>query len=215
MTDYSQGGEQEYILKALGYEVGVDGTPLGVFRGERLLDIGAWNAKTFSNSRALIEMGWSAVLFEPSPGPLHGLVKEYGNNPRVEVVGLPVSVKGGLMKIRCTDDALSSDEQNIEHFKTWEGYGFYGSLHTWAVAVWHVFDHWSRGDGSNNFDFVSIDTEGSSVDILAEMLRLGDEWPRCIVVEYDNRFDEVKDLVKGRYRPLFYNGINIVLERIP
>ncbi len=32
-----------------------------------VLDIGANDGKTFSNSLRLIELGWSAILIEPSP----------------------------------------------------------------------------------------------------------------------------------------------------
>lgn len=114
--DYSQYGEQKYILKALGIKPDTFtehahpvGCPCGHCDGKgsvvqtafvsikpmgRLLEIGAFDAFAMSNSRALIELGWSAVLFEPSPGPLRALVKEYGNNPKVEVVAAAVIVGG-------------------------------------------------------------------------------------------------------------------------
>jgi FkbM family methyltransferase len=206
VTDYSQHGEQQYILKTLG--VTTVGNPSGWPTG-RLLDIGAWNAKTFSNSRALIELGWSAVLFEPSPGPLRGLVEEYGNNPRVEVVGLAVGVFSSFIKIRCTDDALSADAANIEHLEKWKGYGFYGTMTTRTASVYEVRADW--GD----FDFVSIDTEGTSVDLFRRMVELGFK-PRCVCIEHENRWSELKEAAEaGGYRlvhPPQENPINVVLE---
>lgn len=213
MTDYSQHGEQQYILEALGYPPITkieDIRPVGSYRPGRLLDIGAWNAKTFSNSRALIELGWSAVLFEPSPGPLRGLVEEYGNNPRVEVVGTAVTQLGGLMRLSCTDDALSADVNNVEHFKTWANYPFYGKLWTNSLALVEVFANW--GD----FDFLSIDTEGTSVDLFKNLIRNTKRRPRCVCIEHENRWSELKEAAEaGGYRlvhPPQENPINVVLE---
>ena len=212
MTDYSQSGEQEYILKALGFDDPAGEKPLGPIG--HLLDIGAWNAKTFSNSRALIELGWSAVLFEPSPGPLRGLVEEYGNNPRVEVVGLPVTLLSEIIKLRCTDDALSADATNASHLKTWDGYGFYGTMTTRGLSLASVFEYWG------GFDFVSIDTEGTSVDLFALMIRLASgpfpvKLPRCVCVEHENRWDELRKAAElGNYRLVSppEGSINAILE---
>ena len=52
--DYSQNGEQLIIEKYFGDFKGI------------LLDIGANDGETLSNSRSLIKKGWQAVLVEPS-----------------------------------------------------------------------------------------------------------------------------------------------------
>lgn len=63
MKDYSQRGEQPVILD---YFKGFAGT---------LLDIGANDGITFSNSRALLELGWYGVLVEPSEKTFEQLTK--------------------------------------------------------------------------------------------------------------------------------------------
>lgn len=227
MKDYSQYGEQKYILEALGVYEGQPAYP-----PPRLLEIGAFDPFAMSNSRALIELGWSAVMFEPSPGPLKSLVKEYGNNPKVTVVGCAVNLKGGFLELRITDDAVTADAENLAHLKKWEGYGFYGTMTTRAVSLVDVLCRWGP------FDFVSIDTEGTSVDLFAAMVRmfeltipelehaLGaegttqfrriDTKPRCVVVEHDNRWDEMRKAAEqGGYRLMHdpkENGTNVVLE---
>ena len=247
--DYSQYGEQKYILKALGIKPDTFtehahpvGCPCGHCDGKgsvvqtafvsikpmgRLLEIGAFDAFAMSNSRALIELGWSAVLFEPSPGPLRALVKEYGNNPKVEVVAAAVIVGGtnvlalrgmgadksnALVKLRITDDAVTADASNEAHLKKWEGYGFYGTMTVLGVSLARVFEVWGP------FDFVSIDTEGTSADLFKRMIELG-ERPRCVVVEHDNRWDEMRKAAElGGYRLMHdpkENGTNVVLELKP
>lgn len=216
MKDYSQYGEQKYILQALGrndphYPLSV-GDPY--IKPGRLLEIGAFDPFEMSNSRALIELGWSAVMFEPSPGPLRALVKEYGNNPKVEVVGLPVSVSGGFLKLRLTDDAVTADAENLGHLEKWRGYGFYGTMTSCAVMVDEIVEHWA-----GQFDFVSIDTEGTSVDIFDRLVKVFQPLPRCVVVEHDNRWEEMRKAAElGGYRLMHdpkENGTNVVLELKP
>ncbi len=211
MKDYSQYGEQKYILAALGFVGGADGEPIG--KSGRLLEIGAFDPFAMSNSRALIELGWSAVMFEPSPGPLRSLVKEYGNNPRVEVVGCAVTANGGdFLKLRITDDAVTANAANEAHLKKWEGYGFYGTMTAATFSLARVFDRWG------SFEFVSLDTEGTSVDLFKWLIYLGQR-PRCVVVEHDNRWDEMRKAAEqGGYRLMHdpkENGTNVVLELKP
>ena len=224
MTDYTQHGEQKYFLEVLGYDASVrheENCPCA-FCGNpgRLLEIGAWEPKTFSNSRALIELGWEAVLFEPSPGPLKKLLEEYRDNPRVTVVGLPVttSTSGFPVRLKVTDDALSSDECNAEHFKTWSGYPFYGTLTTIPMNMGFALSYFGP------FDFISIDTEGGSVDLFVDLCLCNfiTYLPRCVVVEHNERWAEMKAACeKAGYHPLHhpdgsimnFGGCNVILER--
>jgi hypothetical protein len=58
MKDYSQNGEQEHILHYLD--------TIGLKTGH-LVDLGAGDGVTMSNTRALIERGWSGHLFDGDP----------------------------------------------------------------------------------------------------------------------------------------------------
>ena len=152
ITDYSQWGEQPTILKILGLNPG------------RFLDIGAFAAKALSNTRALYELGWSGVMVEPSPGPLAGLIREYGNDDRVEVIGAAVGAINCLAHFYVSDDAVSTTEQL--NFDKWKGVGgFYGSYWVPVITIPQILNQFGP------FDFVSIDTEGSSFMILGSYLQ--------------------------------------------
>ena len=91
MKDYSQFQEQPAILEAFGYRAGDDGVVATdeVLTNTRFLDIGAWHPTDKSNSRALIELGWSGVLFEPTPGNMINLLRcctACGEIPKVTVI---------------------------------------------------------------------------------------------------------------------------------
>lgn len=79
MKDYSQNNEQKIILDYFGD-----------FRGA-VLDIGANDGVTLSNSRALVALGWRAVLVEPSPA---AFVQLHWNNVTTKTGRLPEQWKG-------------------------------------------------------------------------------------------------------------------------
>lgn len=197
VKDYSQFGEQCAILHAC--------QPLG--SGHKLLDIGAYHATDKSNSRALIEIGWGGLLIEPSPGPLLGLVREYGTyGERVQVIGACVALEPGLVKLHVTDDATTtSDEANFETWKVKSE--FYGTMLSPGITLEQISNQFG------GFSFINIDAEGVSVPLFLRMMEL--QWePHCICVEHDNRLAEILQAATARgYCSTFGNGTNVVLVR--
>jgi FkbM family methyltransferase len=191
---YSQRDEEQHILEILD---GVTG---------RFLDIGAWNPEVFSNTRALFECGWSGVVVEPSPGPVHILAQFYSGKP-VEVIAGAVTVEGGPIRLMLTDDAVTAEAESGNAARWKESGGYYGIVTVQSIALRDFFARWG-GD----FEMVSIDTEGTSVDLFAEMITIGPR-PRCVVVEHDNRFVELSGHAqRGGYRMVYENGENRVYE---
>ena len=189
---YSQNEEERYILEACsGIEAG------------RFLDIGAWDARKFSNTRALFERGWRGVMIEPSPGPLKNLVLEYGSTEGMTVIGAAVGVEEKVAPIQITDDALSSGE--AAHIDRWASYAKYLG----ALWVPHLTPDWIMHQ-FGAFNFVSIDTEGTSLNILDAILKT-EMLPRCICVEHDNRIVEVSQIAQSRcYACVYTSGENMV-----
>ncbi len=192
---YSQGEEQQHILSALQ---GVSG---------RFLDIGSWNPKVFSNTRALFELGWGGVMIEPSPEPFLSLLKEYGEEERITLILGAVGFQNGLQKFFATDDCTStSDEQHYLKWKEIGGVKYYGAFNvpllTWADLT----------NRFGSFEFVSIDAEGISADLFLGLLKTGMR-PKCICVEHDNREAELARLAGPLgYRVIFGNGENLVFS---
>jgi FkbM family methyltransferase len=158
---YSQNNEEDILLQLFR------DCPPG-----RLLDVGAWNGRTFSNSLALIEKGWGGVLVEPSPGPFQRLLAEHRGRTKVDLVCAALAPKPGILPFYATDDAVSTLSE--EHRATWAGEVSFGTA----------------------FNFINIDTEGSSVDLLIDLII--PQETRVLCVEFDGRLQEVKDLMYAR-----------------
>lgn len=178
MTDYSQAGEQAIILER--FREGIEAKAPG-----RFLDIGAWNAKEFSNTRALYELGWSGVMIEPSPGPMRGLLAEYGKEERITLISAAASTSPGLIKLNISDDAVSSPDG--PHYETWKPAAtFIGPLMVPAITLDQIFNQFG------GFDFVNIDAEGVSADLFLQMLAM-QVFPKCVCVEHDERTTPMLD----------------------
>jgi FkbM family methyltransferase len=194
-TLYSQQTEQTVILAAVGLRVG------------RFLDIGAWNPTDKSNTRALFERGWSGVMMEPSPGPLKNLLLEYGYQSRVQIVSAAAAVTNeGVIRMRVSDDAVSTTEE-AEYNKWKEKTPFLGTLVVPVLSVRDIILSFGA------FEFISIDTEGTSVDLFREFLRLR-QVPACYCVEYNNRKTEaIAAASAAGYNVALENDTNLVFAR--
>lgn len=193
---YSQGAEQHTILKCLSH-LPIPG---------RFLDIGAYHPTVFSNTRALYELGWSGVMVEPAPEPFLSLLKEYGNDERITLISAAVGFHKGLSVLHATADALSTTE--IDHVEKWRGVAKYdGRFHVPTITIGDILNQFGA------FEFVSIDTEGTSAGLFKELLRSG-MLPFVICVEHDNHETELAELAGPLgYRLMLRTGENCVFAR--
>lgn len=191
---FSQRNEQEHILASVGSEVGT------------FLDIGSWNACDMSNVRALFELGWAGVIVEFSPKPLEGLIREYENDPRIQIIAAAVGVERSLTKFYITEDAVSTS--NDTNYEKWKGHGgFYGSAYVPVITLEDIAAEFGV------FDFVSVDCEGESVEIFKRMIALG--WrPRAICVEHDSLVEQCEQSAQAAgYRKVYESEENLVFAR--
>jgi FkbM family methyltransferase len=190
---YSQRDEQGWIVRICE----------GLTPMPRFLDIGAWNPKVFSNTRALFELGWGGLCIEPSPGPVKELVKEYGDmDCRIEILAAAVGCEAGLAEIRVTDDAVSGNSG-----EQWQSNGgFYGWLTVPVITIPEILHRYG------SFEMVSIDTEGTSVPLFLSLLQTQMR-PACVVVEHDNHIVEIMQAAQeAGYTSRYISEENVVLE---
>jgi FkbM family methyltransferase len=195
-TMYSQNLEQVAILAAF------KGWPTGKF-----LDIGAFHAKQLSNTRALFELGWSGVMVEPSPVPFAGLVEEYGTCDRIRLIHAAVGLNSGILRMHVTADAVSTAVPEV--YEHWKETGQYDPecIDVECVALDEIYALYGE------FDFVNIDAEGMSADLLIHRVLHG-PLPRCICVEHDNRAMEILTVATGLgYACTYTSGENLVLVK--
>ena len=198
MNDYSQNGEQAVILNALRDKLDMGGVG-------RFLDIGAWDPEQFSNTRALVELGWSGVFIEPSPAPLLNLIKAYGSDPRYVVIGAAVGLESRLVKLHVSDDAVTTGSE-VEYERWKDAAKFHGTMMAPAITPEQIFGQFG------GFDFVNIDAEGVSADLFVHMLAMG-VYPPCCCVEHDSRTTELMTAASALDYSAKVVGANLIVWR--
>lgn len=214
MKDYSQFGEQATILESLGLVEDRSFTSEAAANKEswRFLDIGANHPTTFSNTRALFELGFSGIMIEPSPVPMRNLLTEYGWEPRITLIQACVGTVAGLMDIFVTDDLVSTSSE--AEFKKWEkrednpsGAQFAGKMFVPAITMETIMNQFG------GFDFINLDAEGYSAELFLQMMAIG-FFPTCICVEHDDRVKELLSIATANhYKGVLSNGTNLVVAR--
>jgi FkbM family methyltransferase len=133
----------------------------------RVLDIGANDGVTFSNSRALIERGAEAVLVEPSPIAFAKLTELYKENPNVGLAQCAIGTTTGTMTLHDSDEHCGAHGlvSTLVESETqrWTG------TQTFTPVEVQVFSWADFSKDRGYFDFISIDAEGMDYDILSQM----------------------------------------------
>lgn len=180
---YSQCGEQKYLLEYFKGKVG------------RFLDIGAYDGKTFSNTRALYELGWKGVCVEPSLMAFTQLQKLYKDNENIILVNKALSDKIEILDFyegyeKSSDGSIEGtlySSLSERHVKFWKGEGvIFRTIQVETIDWNNLFDM-----VGTNFNFINIDIEGLSLGAMFRMPlpRLGDL--KCLCIEHEYKFQEL------------------------
>lgn len=163
--DYSQSGEQKHI-EAFAKQL----------TAGRFLDIGAFDGTECSNTRWLAEQGWAGVCVEGAAGPFHRLAELYADRPDIVCVNALIDTAPGLRTFWYSPTDLVSTTED-EHRLIWEDAARF--VETLGVAV-TIEDLIARVGA--NFQVVSLDTEGTSIELLYR-LRAHAAWSAvCLIV---------------------------------
>jgi FkbM family methyltransferase len=205
MKDYSQNGEQKVILNYFGGEEKIRG-----LRNMALLDCGANDGVLLSNSRALIELGWSAVLVEPAPTAYEKLV--HNNMPigSTPFVTAPMQYRANHptgAQVICVNAAITTADAPIDfwssgtHLKKGDT-DLLSTTKEAEIARWKksgesftkttvrgiTFETLMKETGVRHFDMISIDAEGADYSIL-QQIDLTAVGCRLLCVEVNARGD--------------------------
>lgn len=190
---YSQRDEEPVILA---------NTP----QNGRFLDCGAYDLIIFSNTRALIERGWSGVFVEPSSGPFTGMVQNAKGCERITLVNAAVTPHyDGLMKFYHSHDAIAtSDEKHAEKWKA----ANYTPIWVAGVSVMKLIEKFGP------FDFINVDTEGTSYEIL-KAIYLDAAGCNLVCVEKDESKAVMEEYLNSvGFKVIHETAENLIAKRI-
>ena len=178
---YAQNDEDgiimEYVSKNLPAEI-----------PKTILDIGANDGKTLSNSLLAIEGGFEAVLVEPCYAVFEKLKHLHKGNPKVHAFQYAICDKSGWADFYASGKMLGEQDLSLvsslkdEETKKWREAGVDYSKTKVRTRSWS--DFLNEDSPLKQFTVVSIDAEGYDYDILIQ-IDLTAIGCRMLIVEYN------------------------------
>lgn len=200
---YSQNNEEEIILNYFNGKIGT------------LLDIGANDGKTLSNSLALIEKGWAAVLIEPAPIAYSKLCELHKGNVLVNCVNIAISNTSAELDFYSSGTHLNQGDTDLVStlsIPDKEKWQLTTEFKTTKVKS-KTFMEFMSTSPVDKFEFITIDCEGMDWIILNQMdlLSLG---VQCLCIEHNNDIkmaNKYKDYCNPyNLKPIGLNNENII-----
>ena len=170
----------------------------------RLLDIGAYDGRTFSNSLALLERGWHGVLVEASPRVFTHLMTNTAH-VSVDLVNACI-VPDELDLVTFYDNMGAVATMNDANHERWKERAEFIPITVMTTNVSRLLKRFGT-----SYDMVNIDVEGGSVDLFEALLPRMPE-VRMWIVEHDGMMDRCKQLMEG-WEVAYSNGENIIFTR--
>lgn len=188
------------------------------FQGS-LLSIGENDGKTFSNSLRLIELGWDAVLVEPSPKAFEKLAQLHLENENVMLCQLAIGVINGRATLH----------ESGAHVKGGNDLSLVSSLSESETDRWKksgvefsecdvpVFNYKTFTDEIKvkHFDFITIDAEGMDIAILKQIDLLN---VKLLCIEWNSIDENKKEILEytstfGMNKIMYQSGENLLICR--
>lgn len=200
---YSQNSEEEIVLNYFGDFVGT------------FWDIGAFSGVELSNTRALAIKGWRGILVEASPTVFEKLAANYENysSDQIRLYNIAIGEETGVKTFYDNHNAVGTLHK--EETKRWGESQSFGELQVSCYDVWDFVDLVAEID-FNVFDFISIDIEGSDIDVLKQM-DLGKLGCRCLCIEHNSVPERIETISnycsQFGLKEIHRNGENIILAK--
>lgn len=175
----------------------------------KFLDIGAYDGEYLSNTRALAMRGWEGVSVEAAPQCYAELVKLYPEKQKaVQCVHAAITVEqaGEIELFESTDPVSTTETKNRDRF------AYLTPFNAVKVPAMPIADLLKAYPGP--YDLISIDTEGTSVDLafLVPLEVVTDAGVVC--VEQDTLLDDmIEGMEKNGFKLLHENGLNALFVK--
>lgn len=199
---YSQNNEEEVILK---YFEGKTGT---------FCSIGENDGITFSNVRALAERNWRGVMVEPSPKAFEKLKELYEGHKGFYIYPFAIGSHNGKAMLQESGPLCSANDIGlVSTFHNSEMDRFKRTVAYTPIEVkiykWKTFLNRLT---IKEFDFISMDCEGSELDILPDMDL---SKTSCVCLEWNSKPElktEYEKYLEG-FKLIYTSAENLIYAR--
>jgi FkbM family methyltransferase len=209
MAKYTQNNEGDIILDYFKEDNSKTGFTT-------CLSIGENDGKTLSNVLELIEMGWAAVLVEPSLVAYEKMWSLHKDRDNVHCFQVAIGTTNEIVDFHESGSInLYNKEENTslvstikkEDYEKWKDATEFETTKVQVIP----FSHLMEASPIKQFDFISIDAEGMDLEILKQ-IDLKEIGCKMLCVEFNwkdqDKFDAI--VLPQGYRLIHKNGENLI-----
>lgn len=180
---YSQNNEEQIIINFFNEKYpNLKGT---------ILDLGANDGRTFSNSLRLIQKGWNAVLVEASKEVAKRCENEHKGNDKVQTINIGVADRVGQLVFHESGEHIGNGDHSLVSTFDSRELSRWDEKQSFTKTTIDVVDmptlesmmKWTE------FDFITMDIEGMETVVLPQMDL---ENVKCLCIEYNMNGDLLK-----------------------
>ena len=133
----------------------------GTQRVGTVVEVGAFDGVTFSNTSCLIEVGWSAVLMEPVPEFAQQCRDRYRDNPDVRVLEVAAGDVNSTVVLGVAGSLTSADVEQLAEYDqvSWSARTVKGRVDI-TVQVRRLDDVLDDAGVAPGFEVLVVDVEG-------------------------------------------------------
>jgi FkbM family methyltransferase len=204
---YSQHGEDLFIESKLS----------NIQYGS-ILDVGANDGITYSNSRLFIEKhNWSAVLVEPTSKCIESLTKLYSNHDNIIIypygidnIEQETEIYLGNLEPGTINQVSTMLEQERQYWERMRSVQYDTEIIKTKTVSQLVADA-----NIDHYNIISIDTEGKDILILKQLYQLGFR-PEYYIIEHNSvpeTIATIHEICLSEYNLVWQNTINFILEK--
>lgn len=199
---YSQGSEEEVILKYFGDFKGV------------FLSIGENNGIDLSNVRQLAVDGWSGVCVEPSTVAFSKLEDLYAGSKYVSVHNIAIGTEDSEMDFYESDEHLGRGDYALLSTIVPKEMNRWGNTQkfTKTKCLCLTYNTFIQNSSVKKFDFISIDAEGMDYEILTQ-IDLSETKMVCVEFNQKGKDKYVGYCRKYGLELVFENYENLIFAR--
>lgn len=176
---YSQNNEDDFVLSYFGTEK------------KTVLEIGANDGRTLSNSLLFIENGWSAHLLEPNTTVFKKLLERHNDNNQVYCYKLGIAEESGTKVFYESGELLGQGDHSLvssidkKETNRWNGRVQFNESEA-SFLTWQDFLKTYNLERTE-FNYISIDAEGYDWMIL-QQIDLSKHNCEVLCVEWNGNF---------------------------
>ena len=157
-------------------------TLFGIKDSGTLVEIGAFDGLSFSNSIGLLDRGWAGLLVEPIPDFAKKCRDQNIANPKVRVIQKAISNAPGLIKIQVAGPMSSSSSELIAEYERQEWSQNAVTSELIEVETITLNELLDAEEIPEEFDLLIVDVEGNETKVFEEF-NIKKWCPKVIIVE--------------------------------